>query len=102
VAFDGSRADTIPLTVSFDADVRRYAAAGGDRRVVAVGAEQRLFGKLLALRAGGRFNTVGREDRAVTGGFSLAVRSGLYLDAHVVRGGTAEDQGWGMAARVSF
>jgi hypothetical protein len=69
---------------------------------VAVGAEQRLFGKLLALRAGGRFNTVGREDRAVTGGFSLAVRSGLYLDAHVVRGGTAEDQGWGMAARVSF
>jgi hypothetical protein len=102
VAFDGSQADTIPLTVSLDVDLRRYAAAIGDRRVIALGAEQRLFGRRLSLRGGGRLNTVGRQDRAATGGFSVAVRSGLYLDAHVVRGGTAEDQGWGMAARVSF
>ncbi len=102
VAFDGARIDTIPLTLSFDADLRRYATPAGDRRVVAIGAEQWLFGKRLALRAGARFNRVGREERAVTGGLSVAVRSGVYLDGHLVRGGADDDRGWGMAARVSF
>ena len=101
-SFDGAEADLLPFTVALDADVRRYQTISGDRRVVAIGGEQRLFGRRLALRAGGRFNTVGREDRAATAGASLMVRSGLFLDGHIVRGGTEEDRGWGMSARVSF
>lgn len=101
-SFDGELADTVPLTVALDVDLRRYATVSGDRRVVALGAEHQLFGKRLAVRGGGRFNTVGAEDRAGTFGFSLAVRSGVFLDAHMVRGGAAEDRGWGIAARLSI
>jgi hypothetical protein len=32
----------------------------------------------------------------------VAVRAGLFVDAHVVRGGATDDRGWGLAARVSF
>jgi hypothetical protein len=102
VAYDGAAVDSVPLVLSLDADVVRYATATGDRRVVALGAEQWLFSKRLALRAGGRINTVGGEDRAATGGVSVALRSGLFVDGHIVRGGTADDRGWGIAARVSF
>jgi hypothetical protein len=102
VAFDGAAADTVPLMLSLDVDVLRYGTATGDRQVIALGAEQWLFSKRLAVRGGGRFNTVGGEDRAATGGASFVVRSGLYVDGHIVRGGTADDRGWGIAARVSF
>ena len=102
VAFDGARDGLLPLTVSLDADVRRYETAVGDRRVVAVGVEHWFFRERLGLRTGGRFNTVGAEDRAATGGVSVALRNAVYVDAHVVHGGTPEDQGWGLATRVSF
>jgi hypothetical protein len=92
----------IPLTVSLDADVRRYDTATGERRVIAIGAEHWLLARRIGIRGGARFNTVGAEERAGTAGVSIAVRSGLYLDAHVVHGGAADERGWGAAARVSF
>ena len=102
-AFDGDQVGTLPLTVSLDVDVLGYPTVSGDRRVVAVGAEHWLIRKRLALRGGGRFNTAGAEDRAATAGITVALRPGLiYLDGHLVRGGAADDRGWGMAARVSL
>lgn len=100
-AFDGTSLG-VPLTVAFDADLRRYATPTGDRRVVALGAEHWLVRKRLAVRGGTRLNTVGAEERVATGGVTVGVRSGLYLDGHIVRGGNADERGWGMAARVSF
>lgn len=91
-----------PLTISLDADVRAYATASGMRRVVAVGAEQWLVGRRLGVRAGARFNQVGQTERALTAGASLALRSGSYLEGHVVRGGSPAEQGWGTGVRVSF
>ena len=102
VAFDGDAIKVTPLTISFDADVQRYPTVSGDRRVIAFGAEQWLLGHRVAVRGGGRFNTVGAEDRAATVGVSVALRSRVYLDGHLVRGGTADDRGWGIAARVSY
>ncbi len=101
-AFDAARAGLLPLTIALDADLRRYESVTGHRRVVALGGEQWLAGRRLGLRAGARFNTTGAEERAATAGISVAVRSALYVDAHVVRGGTAADQGWGLGLRVSF
>jgi hypothetical protein len=101
-AFDGDRIGSVPLTVSLDADVQRYSTASGDRRVVAIGAEQWVVRKLLAVRAGGRFNAVGAEERAATVGVTVVVRSRFYLDGHVVRGGAIGERGWGLAARVSL
>jgi hypothetical protein len=101
-AFDGAAIDFAPVTVSLDVDVRRYGTVDGERRVVALGGEGWLWGRRLGLRAGGRWNQVGERDSAATGGLSVALRRGFYLDGHIVRGGTFDDRGWGMAARVSF
>jgi hypothetical protein len=90
------------ITVAVDADARRYETALGDRRVVAVGGEGWVLDRRVGVRAGARFNTVGAEERAWTAGGSLAVRSGMYVDAHVVHGGARAEHGWGIAARVSF
>jgi len=101
-AFDGDVARRWPLTVAIDADLQRYDGPGGERRVIAAGAERWFAQNRLAVRAGARFNTVGSEERAATGGFSVAVRSGLYVDGHLVGGGSTDERGWGVAARVSF
>lgn len=102
VAFDPERETGVPLTIALDADLRPYATTVGERRVIAVGGEQWFLAKRFAIRAGGRFNTVGSEERSATGGLSIAARSGVYVDGHVVRGGSADEEGWGLAARVSF
>ncbi|MBI2188960.1 MAG: hypothetical protein HYU37_17820 [Acidobacteria bacterium] len=102
LAFDGAAIGGPPLTVALDADVDEYTVAAGARRVVAVGAEHWVWNRRLGLRAGGRFNRVGARERSATVGASVAVRGGLYLDGHVVRGAAADERGWGVAARVSF
>jgi hypothetical protein len=102
VAFDGSEVGSRAWLVAMDTDVVAYTTPFGDRRVVAVGGEGWLYQRRLGLRAGARFNTVGAEEQAYTGGASLAVRAGIFVDGHVVFGGTDDEGGWGVAARVSF
>ena len=101
-ALDATKLGGPPLTIALDADVKAYTVVSGERRVIAVGGEQWLFARRLGVRAGARFNQVGAQDRSATAGISVSPRAGLYLDGHVVRGGSADDRGWGAAARVSF
>lgn len=101
-AFDGEAIGRAPFVLSMDADVNSITTSAGDRRVLAVGAERWLAGKRFAVRGGARFNTTGRKDRVATAGASVAVKSGLYLEGHAARGGDADDQGWGIGARVTF
>ena len=101
-AFDAEEVGGVPLTVAVDVDVRRYATTAGDRRLVAFGAERWFLARRFGVRAGGRINTVGAQERSLTAGVSVAVRPGLYVDGHGVLGGSADEQGWGVAARVSF
>ena len=101
-AFAPEEATGVPLTVALDADVRSYSAGTGERRVVAIGAEQWVASKRVGIRGGGRFNTVGERERSATAGLSVSLRPGMFVDGHVVRGGSADDRGWGVAARVSF
>jgi hypothetical protein len=102
IAYDRAGAGGVPLTVAVDADVRAIDTSSGERRNVALGVERWLAGQRVGVRGGARFNTVGGKERAATAGISVAVRSGLFLDGHVVRGGSEDDRGWGVAARVSF
>ncbi|HET9195834.1 MAG TPA: conjugal transfer protein TraF [Vicinamibacterales bacterium] len=101
-AFDGEAAGRLPLTASLDVDLRRYAAATGDRRVVAVGGEHWVRPRRVAIRGGARFNTVGEKDRTVTAGASVAVRAALFVDGYGAVGTKTGESGWGVAARVSF
>jgi F plasmid transfer operon, TraF, protein len=101
-AYDRAATGGVPLTVALDVDALTIDTASGERRNVALGVEQWLVGGRVGVRGGARFNTTGRNERTATGGLSVAVRSGLFLDGHVVRGGAEDERGWGLAARVSF
>ena len=101
-AIDTEQVGGPPFIFSIDADVMTYATGTGDRRVVALGAERWLWSKRIAVRGGGRFNTVGANERAATAGGSVAVRNGLYLEGYIVRGGSEAERGWGLGTRVSF
>ena len=102
VAFVPESAAGVPLTVAFDADMRDYATPSGARRMVALGAEHWFLARRVGVRAGGRMNRRGARERSATAGFTIAAGAGLYLDGHVVRGGSADERGWGLAARISF
>jgi hypothetical protein len=104
VAFDGAarRGSDAAWTVSADVDVANYATVTGDRRVIAAGAERWLFGRRIGVRGGGRFNQIGHKERSATGGVSAAIRSGMFIEAHVVGGGSDDERGWGVGGRVSF
>ena len=101
-AFDADSSGGIPLTVAFDMDVRTYTTRSGERRMMAFGAEHWLLDRRIGVRAGGRVNTRGERERIATAGVTVAAGGGLYLDGHAVRGGSADERGWGVAARVSF
>ena len=102
LAIDPQTVTDLPLVIALDVDLRRYDGTSGERRVVAFGAEHWFRARQFAVRAGGRLNTVGERERSLTAGFSWAIRSGIYLDGHGVRGGTTAERGWGLAGRVSF
>ena len=102
VAFDPEPVTGLPLTVAFDWDVQTYDTASGRRRSIALGAEQWIWNKRLGIRAGGRANTTGAEERALTAGASVAVRPGLFVEGHVTHAGDADERGWGVGARASF
>jgi len=104
VAFDAGarRGSNAAWTVSADVDVASYATNTGDRRVIAAGAERWLVGKRIGVRGGARFNQVGQKERSATGGVSAAIRPGLFVEAHGVAGGSDDERGWGVAARITF
>ena len=100
-AVDAGAAGYAPATVSIDADLRAYMAPGGRRRVVAAGAERWLRERRIGVRAGARLNTTGTRGKVVTGGVSVALRPGLYVEGHAAAG-SEDERGWGAAARISF
>ena len=102
VAYDRAGAGGAPLTIAADVDATKIDTPTGERRNVVLGMERWLAGGRLGVRGGARFNTAGEHERSATGGVSVAVRSGLFLDGHAVGGGDEDERGWGFAARVSF
>ena len=102
VAFDAAAISPRSLVVAVDTDLVAYQTPYGDRRVVAIGGEGWVLGRRVGVRAGARFNTTGAGEQAYTAGASVAVRSGMFVDGHVVFGGTDDESGWGITARASF
>ena len=92
---------TPSLVVAVDADLTTTADASGNRRNVAVGAEQQLGP--LVVRVGGRVNVEAADSTPVGAlGLSLELMPDLWLDGQVTGGRDERDRGWGMATRVGF
>jgi hypothetical protein len=90
-------------TLAFDADLTTTHAPDGDRRTAAFGGERWLgTSRRIALRAGGRVQTTGDLRATASGGASLAVKSGVFVEGQVSGGGDHASNGWGLAARVTF
>jgi hypothetical protein len=102
------------LTLSFDADLiatrsqpdRDQIEIGspdeGEVRYVAGGVELWVLNKRLGLRGGASRNTVGSKKSSASGGVSLAIRSGLYVDAQHTNGSDLRRRSWGVALRSTF
>lgn len=89
------------LVVSADADLTRRPGLTGDRRDLAAGVETWWLQQRLAVRGGVRGSTVGEARPVVAGGVSAAIRSGVFVEAHLARG-DQDGQSWGVGARLSF
>ena len=90
------------MTVSVDVDVARYATGAGDRRVIAAGAEQWLFGNGLGFAAVADSTQVGHEERSATAGVSAASVQACSSKRTSWPAASDDERGWGVAARVSF
>jgi hypothetical protein len=90
-------------TLAADADLTTVHAADGDRRSLAVGGERWIGqAKRVAVRAGGRIQTIGEARPVASGGASVALMTGVYVEGQVSGGGDRAVNGWSLAARVTF
>jgi hypothetical protein len=89
------------VVVSADADLLSRPTPLGDRRDVAGGVETWWRGQTIGIRGGVRGSTIGKSRTAVTGGVSVAVRSGFFVEAHVAHG-QSDERGWSVGARFGF
>jgi hypothetical protein len=91
-----------PMTIAVDADMTRTGTPTGDDRRVAGGAELRLLRRHLSVRGGVSANTIGDARPVGSGGLSVALRSGLFVDAQTTAGADQARKSWGVALRVTY
>jgi hypothetical protein len=102
VAFgSGRRPSSMGLTLAADVDLTTVTTATGDERRFAAGAEASLS-RRLGLRGGVSINTVNEVQPSVSGGISLGLRSGTFLDAQMTGGPDAARRGLSSGLRVTF
>ncbi len=90
-----------PLVVSFDADLTRVPDVDGERRDVAAGAETWWLRRRLGVRGGWRASTVGDARPIGTAGISIALRAGVFVDAHIARGRN-DRRSWSVGGRFTY
>lgn len=89
------------VVVSADADITAQPTASGERRDVAAGVETWWLARRLGVRGGLRRSTLGEARGVVAAGLSVALRSGLYADAHVARG-ARDARAWSVGVRMTY
>jgi hypothetical protein len=91
-----------PLTVAVDADLVKVDGADGPRRAVSAGVERWWADDRVALRGGARVQTVGDARPQASGGASLALWPGFYVEGQVSGGADRATAGWSLAARLTY
>jgi hypothetical protein len=90
------------VTVAADADLTKTPTVFGEVRHVAVGGEAWTLNRHLGLRGGVNRNTIGEGATTVSGGVSVALSSGLFLDAARAFGTDRSLQGWSGSVRLTY
>jgi hypothetical protein len=90
------------LALAVDADLTRTTTAVGEARYVAGGVEAWMLRRRVGVRAGLSANTVGEARTSSSGGVSLGVRAGTYVEAQLTSGSDQARRGWGFDLRVTF
>jgi hypothetical protein len=96
----GGRIET--ATVSFDADLRSMHTFFGEQRRIAGGGELWTKGKSFGVRAGVSANTIGGSTVSTSGGISVALRRGAYVEGQLTGGGDVSRSGWSTGVRLTF
>jgi hypothetical protein len=89
------------VVLSADADLTTQTTASGDRRDLAAGVETWWLARRLGVRGGLRRSTTGEARAVAAAGLSVALRQGMYAEAHVARG-SRDQRAWGMGVRVTY
>lgn len=90
------------IVVAVDADMMAVPTAVGDERRIAVGGEVWSRGRTIGARGGFSASTLGDARTAGSGGISVAVKRGIYLDGQLTGGSDSTRKGWSAAFRVTF
>jgi len=90
------------LVLAFDVDLTKTPTAFGDVRHVAAGAEAWGLGRRVGVRGGLSASTIGDANLSPSGGLSLGVRRGLYLDGGITGGSDQARRGWAVGLRATF
>jgi hypothetical protein len=102
VVADRDRSARQLWVVSVDADLRSEDTAVGDRRELAVGGERWFFSRRLGVRGGVNTSTTGDARPAGSGGASVGLARGMWIEVQVTRGGDMAPRGWGVSAHLMF
>jgi hypothetical protein len=89
------------LTLAMDVDLDTVDLRDGLRRHLALGGESRL-GSRFALRAGVRWSLEGARRLVGSGGASVALRQGFWVDAYYAHGADEAARGFGVALRAAY
>jgi hypothetical protein len=99
----GSRGVIGSATVAVDADLTTTTTRAGDDRRIAAGGEVWTARRVLGIRGGVTASTIGDRRTSFSGGASVSVRSGTFVDAHITKAEPGSGhRGWGVALRVTF
>ena len=102
VAYGAGWPATSALVVAVDADLTDVPSPSGERRDLAAGVEGWLAQRRVGLRGGMRASVLGDARPVATGGVSVAIKTGVYVDGHVAGGGDGSERSWGLGGRVVF
>jgi len=97
----GKRGVIGQATFSIDADLTKTDSFGGEQRDFAVGGEAWMPKQTLGIRGGFSKNTAGSGGTLLSGGFSLMLKRGNFVDVYASTG-DAVRHGWGLDLRVTF
>jgi hypothetical protein len=98
----GSRGVLGRAVAAFDADLTRTLTVLGEERRIALGAEGWTSARTIGIRAGVGVNTIGEQRTSLSGGASVAVKRGIYVDGELTGGTDPGRHGWSGGLRVTF